>query len=241
MTNKLKLFILLFFVAGSVAAQQGRFKLGLRFAPGVSMTRVEDSDKSDPFEFSSSAAGVRFSAGVSGDFYFGRNYAVYSGIWYTNMKSGIKGSYTPAAGSKSTVVSEANIQNIQIPAALKFFTNEIATDAKLYFVIGGTGSIAIKKIDIADDAITGDKFIRNDAADAYTIGDVGLLAGAGVEYRLGESTSLYGGLSYNRGFADVATKKGPVNVNPQSGKDYEAASLYNISLSMISLEMGVYF
>jgi hypothetical protein len=125
---------------------------------------------------------------------------------------------------------------MHIPFALKLFTNEIATDAKLYFTIGGTGNLAIKKVESKAFSGIGDKFTKTMAPDAYTIGDVGLLLGAGVEYRLGDATALFGGITYNRGLTGVASKKGPIGF---MGK--ESGDLYDISLGLICLEMGIYF
>jgi hypothetical protein len=235
MLKKICISFLLVFSAHLVRAQQGKFKLGLRFAPGLAQTRVQDMNESDSANFSSASPGLRFSAGISGDFYFGRNYAFYTGLWYTVTNSGIKAEFNQG-GNVAMAESFVNIQNIQIPVALKLFTNEIATDAKLYFTIGGAGNLAIKKVESRAFTNTGGKFTKTAAPDAYSFGDVGLLLGAGVEYKLGDATALFGGLTYNRGLTGVASKKGPIGFK---GKD--SGDLYDISLGLICLEMGIYF
>jgi hypothetical protein len=216
-------------------AQDSRFKLGLRFAPGISSTRVEDLDDTDYRAFTANSSALRFSAGLSGDFFFGRNYAFYSGLWFTVMNANIKGVFD-STGLKGAANSDMNIQYLQIPVALKLFTNEIATDARLYFIVGGTGSIAIKKAELDFTSDVPDKFKNPDPADAYSILDAGLLLGAGVEYRLGEATSVFGGLSYNRGLLNVSSKSGPLG-----WRNTNVTDRYNVSLGIFSLEMGVYF
>ena len=214
-------------------AQDGKFKLGLRFAPGISMSRVQDLSE-DNVTWSSGSAGLRFSAGLTGDFNFGRNYSFYTGIWYTVMKAGLKAT-VDSAGIKNAAESEINIQYLQVPLALKLFTNEIATDVKLYFVVGGTAGLALKEIALSykDD---GKKFQKAALGKGYSIGDVGLLLGAGAEYRLGESTTLFAGISYNRGLLNVPSVKGPL-----IWANKEVDGMYDMNLSQINLEMGIKF
>jgi len=152
------------------------------------------------------------------------------------MKSGIKAENTsPITNTKSNAESITNLQYLQIPVALKLFTNEVAPDVKLYFVVGGTAGIKIqeKKISYKDET---NLFIEPALGKGYSFGDVGLLLGAGAEYRLGESTTLFGGLSYNRGLINVPSAKGPLVWNNK-----DASGLYDLSLNQISLEMGIKF
>lgn len=236
MKNPVKLSFLLILLASALHAQDNRFKLGLRFAPGISQTRVQDLNDQDNAVFSAGSASLRFSAGLSGDFFFGRNYAFYSGLWYSVNNARLKAAFD-SAGKSGSAESAVNIQTVQIPAALKLFTNEIATDARIYFLVGGTATLAIKKVDSEPFSAVGEnRFSRNLARDAYSLGDVGLLLGAGVEYRLGDATTLFGGLTYNRGLSDMASKSGPISYR---GK--QARELYDISLGLICLEMGIYF
>ena len=235
MKNKAILSFLLLLSTSITFAQDGKFKLGLRFAPSLSSVRVQDLNDQDEVSFSGSPSGLRFSAGLTGDFYFGRNYSFYTGVWYSVMKSGLQASYTdPITKNKTNAESITNLQYLQIPLALKLFTNEVATDVKLYFVVGGTGAINIqeKKISYKDDTKL---FTEPALGKGYSFGDVGLLLGAGAEYRLGESTTLFGGLSYNRGLLNVPSANGPL------GAGQSAAKLYDLSLNQISLEMGIKF
>jgi hypothetical protein len=235
MKNKAILSFLLLLSTSITFAQDGKFKLGLRFAPSLSSINVQDLSEKDDLAFSGSSSGLRFSAGLSGDFYFGRNYSFYTGVWYSVMKSGIKAEYTnPISKNKSNAESITNLQYLQIPLALKLFTNEVAPDVKLYFVVGGTAGIKIqeKKVSYKDET---NSFIEPALGKGYSFGDVGLLLGAGAEYRLGESTTVFGGFSYNRGLLNVPSAKGPLGAGKNS------AELYDLSLNQISLEMGIKF
>jgi hypothetical protein len=234
MKNKVILSLFVLLISSASFAQDGKFKLGLRFAPSISTSRVQDLDEKDNITYSNGSAGLRFSAGLTGDFYFGRNYSFYTGLWYSVMKAGLNASFD-TLGSIKNAESVMNIQYLQVPLALKLFTNEIATDAKLYFVVGGTAGLALKEIEISFKEGTG-KFTKAALGKAYSIGDVGLLLGAGTEYRLGESTTVFAGLSYNRGLLNVPSAKGPL---VWAGK--EASGLYDMNLGQISLELGIKF
>jgi hypothetical protein len=236
MKNKFKLSFCLLLFAFSLQAQQRNFKLGLRFAPGLSMTRVQDINSSDFIKVTNGASKFRFSGGLAGDFYFARNYAFYSGFWYTAQNAGIKVDFD-SSGTAESMETAVNIQTIQIPVSLKFFTNEVATDAKLYFVVGGSGSLHIKKIETNQIAkINSSRIKVSNAPDAYTLGDLGLLLGGGIEYRLGDATSVFGGITYSRGLTNIASKDGPIMVKGRS-----SSSLYDVNMGMICLEMGIYF
>lgn len=239
-TNYAFLLTILLF-SNQLFGQDSKFKLSLRFAPNISMTRVVDKDENDQHNFQADGAGLRFSAGVLGEQYFNKNYAFYSGLWYTSYRSSLKFSsenITPSY-SGSTI---RNIQYVQIPLALKMLTNEIATDMRMYFVIGGTAGFRISEKEVefkttepvnADGVQTITRPRKSDYA--YILPDLGVLTSIGVEYQLGENTAVFGGLSYNRGLLNVASTKGPFVHNLASSR------YYRVSHSLISLEMGIRF
>jgi hypothetical protein len=241
MKNKPFLIVLLLLISGSLIAQDSKFRLGIRFAPGLSSNRVTDVDEKDLLSFDNNKSGIRFSAGLTGDFYFGKNYSFYTGLWYTVYRVGVSysGSDTLAGFSGESI---HNMQHVQIPVALKLFTNEVATDTKLYFVLGGTlgAKINEKEKEWVTNKNTGKpdalKVSESSKGKAYSFGDIGLLLGMGLEYQMGESTRLFGGLSYNRGLLNVASKKGPFWVRERDAEGY-----YNVSISLISLEAGIKF
>jgi hypothetical protein len=128
-----------------------------------------------------------------------------------------------------------NLQYLQVPVALKLFTNEIGTDLKMYFVVGGTLGLKIDEKEKSWDE-NGSSAQKPSKGSGHSFGDVGLLLGSGVEYQMGETTTLFFGLSYNRGLLDIASKKGPMWF---SGKN--TSDIYTISTSLLSLEAGIKF
>ncbi|HPI11162.1 MAG TPA: porin family protein [Catalimonadaceae bacterium] len=235
MKNNAILLLLLLLASNQIFAQDKKFKLGLRFAPNIAMNRVVDLQEKDGFSFNNNGAGVRFSAGVTGDFYFGKNYSFYTGLWYTVLRTGMKydsvGSSLPDNGK-----SVYNLQYLQMPVALKLFTNEIGTDLKMYFVIGGTLGVKIDEKEKSWETSEFSSAEKPSKGSGHSFGDVGLLLGAGVEYQMGEATTLFFGLSYNRGLLDIASKKGPMWVAERDASDF-----YKISTSLLSLEAGIKF
>lgn len=230
---KTKAILLSLFLFNSIllVAQDNKFKLGIRFAPMVGFNKVEDGNDNDEYKFESNGAGLRFSAGFFGDFHFGKNYALHSGLWYTVKRGALK--YTsPTFGNGDAVY---NLQMLQIPVALKLFTNEISQDMKLYFTLGGTLDIKIneKRLEWNSD---NDHFSRPGAGQAFSFGDFGLLLGMGTEYQMAESTILYGGIVYNRGLIEAASKKG---IFKHSSKD--ASDLYTLNNQLLGLELGIKF
>ena len=229
MKNNSILAALLLLCGFAANAQDSKFKLGIRFAPSIAFNRVTDLDDNDGISYSKNGAGVRFSGGLIGDFYFAKNYAFYTGFWFTATRSGLK--YQTNEGSGKSVTT---LQYIQLPLAIKLFTSEIATDTKLYFVIGTTvgWKIAEKQKEFESSLSEMKKPERNKA---YSNTDFGLLLTAGAEMKMAESTILFGGLSYNRGLNDAASKDG-VFVNGRSSSDQ-----YAVNNMLLSLEIGIKF
>lgn len=234
MKTKVILFSLLFFNSLLLVAQENKFKLGIRFAPMIAFNKVEDVDDKDSIAFESNGAGLRFSAGFYGDFYFGKNYAFHTGLWYTVQRGGLKyTSPSPKFGNGETVY---NLQMLQVPVALKLFTNEISQDMKLYFTLGGT--IAIKINEKRMDWTADNYFERPATGKAFSWGDFGLLLGMGTEYQMAENTILYGGIIYNRGLIDAASSEG---LFKRTGDGKEAKDFYTLNNQLLGLELGVKF
>jgi len=233
---KNKAFLLLILLMGShlLIAQDSKFRLSVRFAPNIASNRVIDENESDGLEFKSNGAGVRFSAGLNGDFYFGKNYSFYTGLWYSVFRNGLKytgsGQYAGHSGK-----SVFNIQQVQVPLAIKLFTNEVATDMKLYFLIGGTLGLKISEKEVEWET-SSTQITKPKKGKSSSFGDVGLLLGIGLDYQLGEATAAFGGISYNRGLLNTASNNGPFIINNQDSDNF-----YTMGASLINLEVGLKF
>jgi hypothetical protein len=243
MKNKTIFLLLLVLGSFQLYAQDSKFRLSVRFAPNIASNRVIDENESDGLDFKSNGLGVRFSAGLNGDFYFGKNYSFYSGVWYSVFRTGLQytGSGIFAGNSGKSIF---NIQQVQVPVAIKLFTNEVATDMKLYLVIGGTLGLKIKEKQVEWETTSNQNTtfsaIKPRKGKATSFGDVGLLLGAGLEYQLGDATAAFGGISYNRGLLNTASDNGPIGINPGTGTQ-DSNKYYTLGASLLSLEIGLKF
>jgi hypothetical protein len=186
----MKKILLLLAVLTFSFAVFSQVKVGLRVAPGLALNSVTDKKTGDSTVFSNNGSGFVFSAGVNLDFFFSDNYAFMTGLWYTTKTAGLKevGSFP-----SYTATQKVALQYIQIPVALKVYTNELATNIKMNFTVGGTVDLKIaEKLKKSTPLIT-------DYKSNFQPLNIGLLIGSGLEYQTGGNMILFGGLYYNRG------------------------------------------
>lgn len=231
MKNKAFILLLLLGISAPILAQN-KFKLGIRLAPSIAFNKVEDANDQDDINFSSSGIGLRYSAGLFGDFHFGKYYAFHSGLWFTVMRSGVE--YSGNLGNGKAIY---NTQQLQIPLAIKLFTNEISTDMKLYFTLGGNIAAIIneKRLEYSSDQ---NYFNKPAEGKGFGVAEIGLLVGAGVEYQMAESTTLFGGFVYNRGLFDPTSKEGLFS---RANDSKDAIDYFKINNQLIGLEIGIKF
>ncbi|GEO02965.1 hypothetical protein AAE02nite_06290 [Adhaeribacter aerolatus] len=220
--KKISLAFLLFLISGTAFAQ---WEIGIKLTPSIGTNRVIAPKN---FEFKSLNAKTHFGGGVIADYFFRENYAISTGLIYNTRGAGV--SYLdPNSSTNQRKSDEFAIQYLEIPVTLKLFTNEIGTDMKLYFQAGGsldpriTAKVNNEKLSNNDE-----KYTRH-----FNILDISVLLGSGVELQLGESTKVFGGLSYHRGLIDVDNfyeNKGQFNNNKISIKN-----------SYVALDMGLKF
>ncbi|MFN3403225.1 MAG: porin family protein [Cytophagaceae bacterium] len=201
-------------------------KIGLKFSPGIGLNRVYYDEKDSPgATIKPSSFGIRFIAGPEVAFFFGKNAAFVTGVWYSSRRAGLKVT-TPTAVYREV----HNLQYVQLPAYLKLLTNEIATDMRVYFNVGGTFDILLKdklaKSDIADHMPNKEPYIRR-----FVPVDATVLLGAGVELQMGESTYATFGLSYNRGLINSVWKVNENVTNPG----------LKINTDLIAIDLGLRF
>lgn len=219
----------------TAATAHAQLKIGLRLAPAVAFSRVQDNSSQDrpnqpnkDIKYSGNGAGFGISTGVLFDYFIKPNYAVSSGVYYT-----VKRAAVDAGNIGST---DWNLQMIQIPVTMKLYTNEIMPDMKIYFQLGGALDfvIAQKRKSFVSDSVS--------APDSgpFRGFDVSILLGSGVEYRVAESTTLFAGFSYNRGLLNMMTKYGALNEFRDLNIDH-ANDRYGVRVDMVSLDMGIKF
>lgn len=217
------------------------------------MTRVNMVDEEDPAQYDSYKSGLNFSAGINADFFFGQNYAFSTGIWYTGKRLGVEEIVNKRVDGVLTVNSETvsviSTQFIQLPVTLKLYTNEVATDMKVYFQLGG-----LLDVKVSENLKTWKSSVseRKPRENAYGAIGASLYLGSGVEYQLGENTVLFGGLSYQRRLTNALSKDGPfprtsladdnAQVTAVRGeRENNARKGYSVFGDLLSLEVGIKF
>ncbi|MEK6477074.1 outer membrane beta-barrel protein [Catalinimonas sp. 4WD22] len=207
--NSIFLALLLTFLAAPAWSQ---VELGLQFSPSLSFNRIDGDDAS--VSLTPNGAGFRGIFGVLGDIYFQENYYFSTGLFFVPKRVGIE-------DATNNIDEAYRLHYLQIPATLKLFTNEVALDMRIYFQVGLTADIKILEDELSDEV----RYIED-----FRAFDSNVLLGSGLEYRIGYSTTVYGGLSYRRGLINVVKNQFEPNVGDIIIKN-----------DMLSLDLGVKF
>jgi hypothetical protein len=203
---------------------------GLRVSPGLSINRVKDLNGADGITYSNNGSGVRFAFGPTVDFNLGDNYRFSTGAWYLSSRAGMSATTTSIFGFQSTTKEVVNLQSMQIPITFKAYTNEIATNMKLYFQLGGLATFNFYEKFKESSPVTPPSYDNK-----YSLFDVSLYLGAGVSYAIGESNALFAGVYYNRGLVNMMDGSKVGNTQ----RRWKDEVKYNNDL--IGLEVGVTF
>ncbi|MCB2378864.1 PorT family protein [Hymenobacter sp. BT635] len=226
-----KLLLAALVLGASAGTASAQVEIGLKLSPSIAFLRA---DGPTGYRFQNEKSKVTLGGGLVVDYFFGQNYAFSTGVWLTGKGGTISYLDMSAPGSTTMVTKEQKIglQYLEVPITVKLFTNDIATDTKLYFQLGGTlgGTIANR--------INGEKRYTDDATGKETeaskhfiVPDASALLGAGVEYQLGQSTKVFGGLSYHRGL---------LNIDKYFDKDRGFKDV-NLKNNEIALDLGLKF
>src|SRR5690606_7183524 len=207
-TNMKRSFLLLCLM-GLFYQAQAQTQIGVKISPMLSVNRVASDDNN--ISATSDGVGFRASFGPIVDFFLMENYYFSTGLLYTPKRAGI-------TIRDSGISEDYKLQYLQLPATLKMFTNELALDTRLYFQVGG-----IPEIKIDEKNTSGDTFVRK-----FRAIDFSVIAGFGVEYRLGVSSTAFAGISYSRGLINAASKR------------YENHD-FKLKHDLISLDFGLKF
>ncbi len=186
-------FLLIFLLSTLSFTGFSQFKIGFQASPILSTNRVEyDGDDAN---ISSDGSGIRIAIGPIVDIELTEHYYVSTGILFASKRAGIEGS-VPGSGFPP-VREEYNLQYVQIPATLKLFTNEVALDKRIYFQFGGQFEFNVKEEPAKEEY---------SAIEDFRLFDLGIMAGLGMEYKLGVNTIIFGGLSYHRGLINAISE-----------------------------------
>lgn len=198
-------FLLAIILSVALSAQT---KLGLKLSPVIVSNRVtndaQDVDKDD--------SNLKLSIGLVVDKPLTDTYHLSSGLVYIPKKAAFR--------TDSATTEEYRLQYLQIPATLKLFTNEIAPDIKMYFQVGT--ALEIKVFDEPKDP---DYSVIN----KFNPVDFSVILGTGIEYEAGINTTIFGGISYQRGLANTVKET------------ISGADGLQIRNTIVSIDLGVKF
>ncbi len=200
------IFSLLLLTSLASAAQ---VKLGLKLAPVIASNRA----KNDAQTVDNDGSELKFSVGLIADKTLSETYFLSTGLIYLPKRVAFR-------DADGLVEEEYKLQYLQIPATLKLFTNEIAPDLKGYLQVGSALEILVFNEEEDPDFSTIEKFNPI---------DIPVILGAGVEFRAGINTTIFGGFSYQRGL---------VNVVNEAEAAFEDIQLRN---TIFSIDLGVKF
>ena len=188
---------MLFLVAGFSAMAQ--VEIGLQVSPAITGNRFVAEDK---YRLEKENSSLRLGVGVIADYFFAQNYAFSTGLFYRSKGSEISYNYTREDGSGATTTTSGKddiaLQYIELPVTLKLFTNEVAPGTIAYFQVGGSLNTKVAAQVNDKKVINGEKVTKR-----FNIFEADAILGGGVEFQLGQSTKLFGGLTYHRGLTDI--------------------------------------
>ena len=165
-------------------------------------------------------------AGLNMDFYFAENYAFVLGVGINNLGGNLLYADSTEFSSKGeTLLVEPNqsvklnLQYIDIPVGLKLKTEELGY-ATYFLQLGFNPMINLNAKASSEDA----SFDKVDIKESIISFYLGYHVGIGIEYKLGGSTALIGGVRWSSGFTDVT--------------DNDRA---NVTLNALSIHLGILF
>jgi len=202
-----RIFILFIFcLTSSLAFSQ--VKIGLRFSPSYNVNRV--SSLSDTLTIGPQQATFKMVLGVVTEFAFTDTYSFTTGLAFAPKTVGINFS-GENGGSYPNATEEYKIQYLQIPALLKLYTDDYQPGSRIFFQVGTMIDVKIFDSPENNDYVCVEKFLPI---------DVSAVLGVGTEVELGISTIVFGGFSYNRGLANVASTTLALDAKPIVKNDY---------------------
>lgn len=187
--------------------------IGLQVSPSLSFSRLQEN--SDSADLSSSGVGAKLQAGIFTDFLLAKSYYFSTGVFFVPKRIALRNDQT------RSVEEIYHLQYLQVPITLKLLTEEIALDTRIYFQTGVNGEIKInEKPDTLEPSYLGN----------FRTFDASWIIGAGLEYRIGYSTVIFGGFSYRRGLVNAVVEP----VEPFDGD-------LSIKSDFVSLDLGIKF
>jgi hypothetical protein len=204
----------------SLSAQETRLKFNVEVDPQSAWF------SSDEVSVEPDGSIIHLHAGLNMDYYFAEKYAFVLGVGINNLGGNLLYADSTEFSSKGeTLLVEPNqsvklnLQYIDIPIGLKLKTDEMGYAT--YFLQLGFNPMFRLNAKASSDEASWDK---EDISESIILFNLGYHVGIGVEYKLGGSTALIGGLRWTGGLTDVTN-------NDRA----------NVKTNAISLHLGVLF
>lgn len=215
--------VLTLFVSLALKAQdESDLRLGIKLAPTFGNSRVLLDDPANTVENDGSA--FRLSIGLIADRKFGNGYIFSSGLIYMPKEVSIAASGT-GSNVFNAIPETYKLQYLQIPSTVKLFTNEIQPDLKIYFQLGM--ALEIKVYEEAETGLGEPEVIAQ-----FQPFNIPVILGTGIEYTAGVNTTVFAGVSYQRGLT---------NIVESTNTNYEFAEELSIRTTLLSIDVGVKF
>ncbi len=190
------LFIVILFCFSQALYSQNEFTFTVFGEPQISWMAPDSKDVEGV------GSQISFNAGFNFDNFFAERYAFSTGLSINSIRGKLLYKDTKNLEASDTTYQLTNgevkysLQYINIPIGLKFKTIEIGY-TKFFAHLGLDAAINIKSS--ADFPNAEDVNISKEI-NWYNLG---YYIGGGIEYSLGGSTALVGGLTYKNGFMDI--------------------------------------
>lgn len=201
---------------------QAQSKLGLKFSPSISTNRISLIDSL--YDVEPAGSQFKFSMGLIFDHEITETYYLSTGIIFLPKYVGFEVAEEPdqpSANYTGEPMEEYRVNYLQVPVSLKLFTNEVQPDMRIYFQVGMSAEFKVFSEPVEEEYVLIDEFRGFDSS---------VLFGAGVEYRAGINTTLFGGFSYQRGLA-----------NSIKSETFGFQQDLQIRNTLVSLDLGLKF
>ncbi|MEA3462027.1 MAG: porin family protein, partial [Bacteroidota bacterium] len=169
---------------------------------------------------------MHINAGLNMDYFFAENYAFVLGFGINNIGGKLLYADSTIFLSKGDTLllepnqsAKLNLQYIDIPIGLKLKTEEMGY-ATYFLQLGFNPMFRLNARATSDEA----SLDKEDISESIILFNLGYHVGIGIEYKLGGSTALIGGLRWNGGLTDVT--------------DNDRA---NVKTNALSINLGILF
>ncbi|WP_258102901.1 porin family protein [Marinoscillum sp. MHG1-6] len=214
--------LLLLFLISASFLSQAQSKLGLKFSPVISSSRITLTDST--YDVNANGTRGTFSIGLIYDHQIAETYFFSTGLIFMPKRTHlqVRGENNPTSIPVGVNPNETyKLQYLQFPVTLKLYTNEIVPDGKIFFQVGSALEFLVNSEPSREDY---------DLVEDFTVFDFAVLLGTGYEYRVGVNTTLFFEVSYQRGL-----------INQIKALRYDFQEELLIKSNIVALDFGIKF